>query len=516
MTEKILLVDDEEDIRLVLEMALADRGYEVLSAENGRAGLELFENHRPPIVVTDIKMPDIDGVDLLRRIKNTDPDAEVIMITGHGDMNVAIESFQSEATDFITKPISVEALDKSLEKAHRRIAARESLRNYTRKLEDMVHEKSRKVAGLEKLLQTGAAGPSGAVDQFRALFEDLPLYVAMIAPDLALTALNSKFRDEIADPDGDKCHRVLKQEERPCDECPIQETLTDGQPAQWETEIVMADGGRREMLVWTAPIRDQQGSPAQALAMYTDLTRVVDAQDHLSALGLLLGSITHTIKGMLTNLDGGMYLLDSGLKRNRPGQVEEGLELVKQMVGRIRSTVLDVLLFSKERDLEFQEVDAAEFTRSTAQPYRAKADEWGLDFRSHCPDDAGRFEVDSEFLKTALSNILDNAFEACQNDEARSDHRIDLTVRPRDDEVIFEIEDNGPGMDETTLGQLFELFYSTKGSKGTGLGSYIARRTVERHGGRIEVDSAPGAGSRFTVAVPRLRSEAGDKTEKES
>jgi DNA-binding NtrC family response regulator len=111
MKEKLLLVDDEEGIRNVLGIALADSGYHVLTAESGEEALRIFRKECPEVVLTDIKMPGMDGIELLRRIKRESPDTEVIMITGHGEMDLAIKSLQSEAADFITKPINDEALE---------------------------------------------------------------------------------------------------------------------------------------------------------------------------------------------------------------------------------------------------------------------------------------------------------------------------------------------------------------------------------------------------------------------
>ena len=94
MEETILLVDDEEGIRKVLGISLEDSGYTVHTAENGEKALEIFKKVRPPIVLTDIKMPGMSGIHLLQKIKSVNPDTEVIMITGHGDMDLAIESLK--------------------------------------------------------------------------------------------------------------------------------------------------------------------------------------------------------------------------------------------------------------------------------------------------------------------------------------------------------------------------------------------------------------------------------------
>ncbi len=100
---KLLLIDDEEGIRKLLSISLRNEGYDVITAENGKRGIELFEQEAPSIVLTDIKMPGMDGIDVLRRIKKINPDAEVIVITGYGDMENAVKSIHLEASDFITK-----------------------------------------------------------------------------------------------------------------------------------------------------------------------------------------------------------------------------------------------------------------------------------------------------------------------------------------------------------------------------------------------------------------------------
>ena len=94
MDQKLLLVDDEAGIRKVLGISLSDIGYTVFTAENGEEALKIFRKETPPIVLSDIKMPGMDGIELLRTIKHENPDTEVIMITGHGDMDLAIKSLK--------------------------------------------------------------------------------------------------------------------------------------------------------------------------------------------------------------------------------------------------------------------------------------------------------------------------------------------------------------------------------------------------------------------------------------
>jgi len=375
MENKILLVDDESDIREVLHLALDDLGYEVLEAENGEEALRVFSEDQSPIVLTDIKMPNMDGIDLLQKIKALNPETEVIMLTGHGDMNLAIRSLKHDATDFITKPINVDVLDIALQRAREKIITRQKLQEYTENLERLVQEKS-------------------------------------------------------------------------------------------------------------------------------------ELQTHLSSLGLMIGSISHGIKGLLTGLDGGMYLLDSGFAKENEDQIKEGWEVVKLMVGRIRKMVQDILFYAKERDLKWEQVDALSFAEEVAMTVEPKVSKQHIEFVKDFDESVGDFEVDAGYVHSALINILDNAADACLRDDSKTGHKIIFGVRRRGDDVIFDVFDNGTGMDEETQQKIFTPFFSSKGNKGTGLGMFISKKIVEQHGGEISVKSTPGQSTLFRIRIPRILPDA--------
>jgi signal transduction histidine kinase len=137
---RLLVIDDEPAILEMLKMSLASEGYEVMTAENGYEGLRIFEEKGLKLVLTDIKMPGMDGIDVLRKIKAIDLEAEVIVITGHGDMDSAIAALHYGASDFITKPVRSEVLTLALERAKKNLATSQQLRAYTENLEEKVEE----------------------------------------------------------------------------------------------------------------------------------------------------------------------------------------------------------------------------------------------------------------------------------------------------------------------------------------------------------------------------------------
>ncbi|MBU0517248.1 MAG: response regulator [Proteobacteria bacterium] len=162
---RLLLIDDEPGIRRMMSLDLRADGYRVSVAEDGDSGIEAFLRERPDIVLTDIKMPGLDGLEVLKRIKDLSPETEVIVITGHGDMESAIKSLQLEASDFITKPINPDALEVALRRARERLTLRKQLAAYMDELEDRVQEATARLLQAERMAAVGqtVAGLAHAV-----------------------------------------------------------------------------------------------------------------------------------------------------------------------------------------------------------------------------------------------------------------------------------------------------------------------------------------------------------------
>ena len=371
MKKTVLLVDDELDIREVISLALRDMGYDVREAENGVQALHIFKEVQPSIVLTDIKMPGMDGIELLQRVKRENPETEVVMITGHGDMDLAIRSLKYEATDFITKPINVDVLEIALKRAREKILTRQKLNEYTENLERLIREKT-------------------------------------------------------------------------------------------------------------------------------------EMQSHLSSLGLMIGSISHGIKGLLTGLDGGMYLLNVGFAKDDQNQVKEGWDIVKRRVAEIRKMVMDILFYAKERELKLERIDLLNFVEDIAKELEPEMRNQNIQFVKNFNSDLGQFDVDKTYVHSALINIMENALDACSNDKTKQTHRIVFGVRKHKKNIVFEISDTGIGMDNETQDKLFTPFFSTKERKGTGLGLFIANAVIEQHGGEIIVKSTLGQGTLFRIMIPGM------------
>lgn len=162
---KVLFIDDDEGIRKVISIALEDAGYNMLTAADGQTGIELCQKHSPHIIITDIRMPGMDGIEVLKSIKKTDPDKEVIVTTGFGEIDYAIQALQLDASDFITKPINDSALQVALERAKQRYNTRKELRDYTALIEERWMSTAEELANLinfqENLIESSIDGIAG-------------------------------------------------------------------------------------------------------------------------------------------------------------------------------------------------------------------------------------------------------------------------------------------------------------------------------------------------------------------
>jgi len=203
-THKVLVIDDDKPTLNMFKLFLEVYGHDVLLAENGAEGINLFEIEKPSIVFTDIKMPGMDGLEVLDRIKGLAPETEVIIMTGHGDMDLAVEALNHEATDFINKPISRSALDAALQRAQERLNITNPLVSVCQYgQEDDIHiiEISGNVnSGVEEPL-IASYGKAGTEDSTSILFnfnENSSINGAGIAVLIQLLAQSKKKQQKVA------------------------------------------------------------------------------------------------------------------------------------------------------------------------------------------------------------------------------------------------------------------------------------------------------------------------------
>ncbi len=339
-------------------------------------------------------------------------------------------------------------------------------------------------------------------ERLRLLFDEVPCYISVQGPDLVILNANRRFQETFGPAIGKHCYGVYKHREEQCLVCPAMKAFSDGETHEHEEVVSSSDGRKIHVLCSTSPIRGKDGKVEAVIEMSTDITQIRRLQSQLESIGLLVGSISHGIKGLLTGLDGGIYLVNTGFEKGSTERVKRGWDMVQRNVGRIRSMVLDILYYAKDRELDVEDIDVKELVDDIYEIMYKKATDLDIPLELGMSDDLGSFEGDVGAIRAMLVNLLENSIEACRTDRLKPVHKVSFKVERSHPWMVFTMEDNGIGMDKETRAKLFTLFFSSKGSKGTGLGLFIAKKIVDKHGGTMLVESEPGVGSRFQVKLP--------------
>ncbi len=497
---KLLLIDDEPDILRVLSRSLRADGYEVSTAENGEEGLNRFREEQPPIVLTDIKMPGMDGIEVLKQIKQEAPGTEVIMVTGHGDIENAIEALKYGASDFINKPVRDEALSVALKRAKEKIEIRRQLEEYTVNLEKKVAEATRelrrKTNFMAKLIRSSNDGIVATDDDFTVvIYNPGAERIFGYSADEVIEKRSAEaiFPKEVV-------AAFREQEHRPADDAEL----------PWRETTLPAKDGSPIPVRFAGTLLYEKGRVVGSVAFFQDLREIKRLEkelvhaERLAAVGQTVAGLAHGIKNILHGLKGGSYLVDIGIDQDKPDKLKTGWDMIQRNIGRTADLVMDLLSYAKERDPEYEPCRPNEIVTDVCGLISEKAKENEIAVATDLDPGIGEEVMDPRTIHTALLNLASNAVDACIFDENTDKQwQVLLTTKREPDGLIrFTVSDNGSGMSQEVRQKLFTSFFSTKGHRGTGLGLLVTRKLIEEHGGTIDVDSAPGQGTVFTVRLP--------------
>jgi PAS domain S-box-containing protein len=355
------------------------------------------------------------------------------------------------------------------------------------------------LARMQNLLREGRA-------YCRTLFEQAPCFVSIQDRDLNIVDANRLHREAFGSFLGCKCYEIYKHRTEECDPCVVRQTFDDGRVHEREEVVTSRQGRTMNVLVRTTPVAGPSGKVEAVMEMSADITQIRELQSQLESIGLLISSISHGLKGLLNGLNGGMYLVNKGLEAGNGDRVRQGWEIVQRNIERIRSMVLDILYYAKDREPGSAVLSAAAVVDQVCEQIGHRARELGIEVVKDVAPDAGEFEGDEKAVRAMLVNLGENALDACRLDRKKAAHRVTLrTGADGDGRARFEVTDNGIGMEQETRERAFTLFFSSKGSEGTGLGLFIANRIARAHGGDIRLESEVGVGTSFVVTLPRKR-----------
>ncbi|MFW5864009.1 MAG: ATP-binding protein [bacterium] len=224
--------------------------------------------------------------------------------------------------------------------------------------------------------------------------------------------------------------------------------------------------------------------------------------DRLAAISISLSEVAHYIKNLLQGMKGGSYFVDMGLKKEDLDMSRKGWQVLSNGIKKITSLVENMLNYSREMPLNLEAHNINAIIFEILHQIDDTAVERGVALLPETQRSIPNIPLDYDRMYDALLNLISNAIDAIPLD--KKDGLVLIKTRLSDDQryIFVDIIDNGMGIDHETQGKIFNLFFSTKGGKGTGIGLSVTRKVIEKHGGRIDVESEEGKGTTFTLRMP--------------
>jgi PAS domain S-box-containing protein len=505
----LLIVDDDEDTRVVLEVFLRAEGYAVSTASSGEAALVEAARAPPDIVLTDLHVGPIDGIDLCRRLHQMQEELPVIVMTGSSDPQAVIESFRAGARDYLIKPATYETVLEALERAIARRAARAERETLYRRLNERLVLSSLREQERAEAEAMGRMAEAQQLAQLNALLQNLTEGVVIANASGRLLMVNGAARAILGFGDRDLgtagalgALQVHDPQGRPLgrEQLCLQRALRGEQFEDFEVLGTRPNGERRHIVSTGTNVKDDSGKVALAIVVFRDITeskRLEQRRDEY------LGLMSHDLRGPLNAL----LVFISGMTRAM-GQtgIPVGLaERAERNVMRMKA-MLDELTEAttlQSRGVALQHA-ACDLAMLVAGVLDGMDDETARRVKVEA-DDASSYGVlgDRSRLERVVANLLTNALKYSAADSA-----VTVRLAGKRSEVELSVSDQGIGIAPESVEMLFDRYYRTREGKertsGLGLGLYIARLIVEAHGGRIHVSSEVGKGSTFSVILPSI------------
>lgn len=485
---RILVVDDEFGVREGCRKILSDEGYEVFTAEDGVAGREVFE-HTPElsVVLVDMMMPRMGGLDLLKHIRHIDSDVVVIIITAHATIDSAVEGTKHGAYSYIPKPFTPDELlltiRNGLERRALSLEARRLREEREGRLLELASERSRSTT-IIKCMTDGVL-----VINYEKLIVLRNGAAARILPESAQRSLPFPLA------------------ELSCPE--VQELIAEVLRGSSEPQIVSHEISlnKHTYMVNVSPVLEQDGKVSGAVAVFHDFTELKKLE---TAKSMFVSMVAHEVKNPLAATEGWLNLLLSGTVKQDPAEERHMIERSLLRIRTLRTLVSELLSITAIQTGNFMlrraPLELAPVVRDAVESLREKAQEKQIQLSLREPPQAAaaaRTLADRDALLMILSNLIENAIKYTPEKG-----RVEVGLQAGEHYLTVGVQDTGIGLAPEEAERVFDEFYRAKNEftanvPGTGLGLSLVKRLAELHEGRIEVESAPGAGSTFTLMLPR-------------
>jgi PAS domain S-box-containing protein len=346
--------------------------------------------------------------------------------------------------------------------------------------------------------------------EYQVLFDRVPCYITVIDSDYRIVRANEAFRESFGDVLNRHCYEVYKRRKTKCPNCPAKKTFRDGRVHRSYQVGTSKRGQDIHYDVTTSPLMRSGNEIAHVIEISSDITEVKQLEhkvieaERLGAVGQTVAGLAHSIKNILMGLEGGKFMVGLGLKNDDQQMISEGWEMLERNFDKTTSLVKDFLSFSKGRLPELRMMNPADLVTEIIGLYKDIAAQSGIELKADIADNLKGAPLDPDGIHTCLTNLVSNAIDACHMGEQKGSEVV-ISAADRGDKLVFEVRDNGSGIEYDIKQKIFTTFFTTKGGEGTGLGLLTTRKIVTEHGGKISVTSKEGEGACFRMEFPRKR-----------
>jgi two-component system, OmpR family, phosphate regulon sensor histidine kinase PhoR len=482
----ILIVDDEKGLRIGTQRLLEDEGYVVDTAENGTQGIKLGTANNYDVAVIDLKMPDVDGLDVLKEIKIVHPNTICFITTAFASYDTAIQSTRLGAFGYIQKPFTPEEYLYQVEtgvKQHQLIVDAEKLKlEREESLLEIANEKSR-LNAIIKSISDGVLviNKNGEVAYYN--------YAALKFLNITSLNIGEEILDKLPNEIVDIVTKLLHKDKI------LLKTYT--------TQIETQSAESLSLEAACTPVPNPDGSLAGVVIVLSNITQFKKIEQIKSQF---ISMVAHELKTPLAAIQGFLNIL---LDKSIAVDEDKRTDYLNRSVIRLKNMILlvnDLLDISrmenKTKQREIQATNIIDIIENTLQLLELDINKRQIVVEKNFEKSLPKILVDQNEIMRLVTNLLSNAIKY-----NRDGGKIFVSASKQQNYLTIKVQDSGIGMKPEEKQRLFNEFYRakndmTRGISGTGLGLTIVKRIVDSYHGKIEVDSEFGVGTSFTINLP--------------
>lgn len=487
-TISVLVVDDEKAVRDGFERILNRSGLRVLKAPDGVNALEILEKEKIPIVLLDLKMPGMDGIEVLEHIRKLDESILVIIITGHGTIATAIKAMKQGAYDFISKPFEPDQLLIIINRAWEKI-------RLTQEAEKLELERRRTLSDLD-----------AEKSRIRTIIEHLPNGVIVTNTKGQVVLMNSAFRKLLGFDSDLKTGKHIEEYIPDKGLCKLVMEISQGKHVDYgdipDHEFALSN--QKYLMAKGQPVLGEKKECIGAVITIVDIT-TMKVLDQLKSD--FVAKVSHELRSPLSTIHEQLAVLVRDIVGGVSEQDQFILARAKEKTRALIALIGDLLDLSRIEDgsicHDTKPVRLDESLEMVVDFLKSQAESKNQTLTLRFPKDPlPEIIADSFALESIFGNLITNAIKYTQNGG-----EIKVNVDMAGINIRVSVTDNGFGIADKYLDKIFERFFRIKDDKtryitGTGLGLPIVKELLETMGGRIHVESRPGKGTTFTVLLP--------------